>query len=299
MEDRGWRTRERPSSIFDLPSLLFSFVTDFVNRTADVIRYVQRSVGALCQSGRAMQPAVLSRTAGVREVDCEILERSGLPALHRQEHHAESLLRLRCAIPRTVERDERAVPVSRRELRAGVEHHVVRSPVARKDVLGLFLRRAARVLLAVAAVLGPVHQLLLLSREVAVGPAKIVALENVVDLLAGILGVVVFAEAPVAELVAAVHGRPERVVARVHGERNGVAHAGCKPRSIRRMLPGLVTVERPDAPAYHGLLAWMHAGRFPLAADFGGLARFRGGADVHVDRAADHLEVVRGVPACR
>src|ERR1035437_2329065 len=283
MEDRRWRFIQPPSSIFHLPS--FPPVTDLIDRAANIIRDVERTVRPLRESRGTMQAAVLAGTAGVREIDREILERPGLAALHWQEHHAKALLRLGRAIPRSVEGDERTVPVLRRELRTRVEHHVVRRPVTRKDVFGLLPRRAPGVLLAVATVFRRVHELLLLGREVAVGPAEVGALENMVHLLAGVFGVVILAEAPVTELVAAVHRRPERVIARIQRQRHGVAHPGREPRAVSRMLAGLVRVERPDARARFELHARIDTRRLPLSVEIGRLAGVRARTDVHVERA--------------
>src|SRR5579862_4015197 len=103
----------------------------------------------------------------------------GLRAFHRQERHVESGLRQRRAIPRSVERDERAVLVLRRKLRARVEQQAVRRPVTREGIDRLLLALAAVVLLAIAAVLRAIDLLVLGVRVVAIWPAVVPALHDV------------------------------------------------------------------------------------------------------------------------
>src|SRR6266516_1311647 len=116
---------------------LSASVYDLPDATARVVRDVERAVGTLCEPGR---PVIAGHPIRIRagEVGWETLgehlvRSRGLPVLERLKHHVVATRRLRRAIPRTVERDERAVAIPRGERRSRVEEQRVRRPVPRKE----------------------------------------------------------------------------------------------------------------------------------------------------------------------
>src|SRR5512141_2457133 len=92
----------------------------------------------------------------------EVVRGRGIPVRERNAYDLISTLRSGCAVPRSVECDERAAAIMLRERSAGIEHQTVRCPVCR-EVRG---RRELRCAIAdrfatVTTVLGRKHQLLL------------------------------------------------------------------------------------------------------------------------------------------
>src|SRR5712691_8668122 len=82
----------------------------------------------------------------------------GLAVLERHKHDTIAGLGQGGAVPRAMERHERAVAKPRGELGATVERQSVRCPMRRKRDQRLFLVLAAPDRLAVAAILGREHQ---------------------------------------------------------------------------------------------------------------------------------------------
>src|SRR6185437_3655841 len=164
-----------------------------------------------------------------------------------------------------MERDERAILVSRWKIRARVEHEPVRRPVPGEYRGRLLLLCALLRLLAVAAVLRRQYQVMRLQRVVAVGPAEVVALVDLHQLLRRILGAVLGVERPVAvwtaELVAAVLRRPELAVERADRDPDGVPDAARKVYGVGVRLIELARIPLPDAGAGVQLRAWILARR--------------------------------------
>src|SRR6476661_1626844 len=103
--------------------------------------------------------------------DLEVARR--LLAGERLERHVARLLRQRRAIPRSVERDERAVAILRGELIARVEHHVDRREVRGEGGDRRREARAASGFLAVAAVFRIEQVFLQVVIEETVRPAEV------------------------------------------------------------------------------------------------------------------------------
>src|SRR5262249_30579226 len=100
--------------------------------------------------------------------------------VERLEHNVVAFLRTRRAIPRTMKRDQCATVVSMRKAAGAalcfVKHHVIGRPVAREPCDGRGSSAAKTGFLAVAAILGCEHELLLRLVEIALRPAVIGAL---------------------------------------------------------------------------------------------------------------------------
>src|SRR6185312_3096879 len=186
-----------------------------------------------------------------------------------------------------MERDERAILVSRWKIRARVEHEPVRRPVPGEYRGRLLLLRALFRLLAVAAVLRRQHQVMRLERVVAVRPAEVVALVDLHQLFSWILGAVLGVERPIAvrtaKLVAAVLRRPELAVERTDRDPHRVPYAAREVQRVGVRLAELARIPLPDAGAGVQLRAWILARRVLRSVLL--LTGIGRRADVHVERA--------------
>src|SRR3954468_22598396 len=110
----------------------FTDVLDLPDPSLRIVGEVQFAVPPLCEA-RGPSPQLRRVTARVDEALGKILERSLRAAVqHRLEHDAEALLWQRRGIPRSMERDERAVAISGRKRAPGIEQQSVRRPVSGK-----------------------------------------------------------------------------------------------------------------------------------------------------------------------
>src|SRR5215470_20334736 len=92
----------------------------------------------------------------------------------RLEHNIVAAMRFRCPVPRPVKRNEGAVLVSRRELAALVDKHVVRRPMRReRRYRRLLLRAGTHGLSSIATIFRRQDELLLDIIVIAFRPAKI------------------------------------------------------------------------------------------------------------------------------
>src|SRR5947209_667147 len=134
-----------------------------------------------------------------------------------------------------------------------------------------FLLSAAADLLAIAAVLGSEHLLLLLRVEVTVRPAKIVAPLHMKHLLGGKLGALLSGvelrpvRAAAAELIAAMLHDIQIAIAWIDRDRNRVANAAGEVLALSLGLVQLAGIEAPDAGACLELGAWIDTRNLELA----------------------------------
>ncbi len=166
------------------------------------------------------------------------------------ENDVVAALRQRRAVPRAVEDDERATLVACREHRPGVEHQVVRRPVAGEADERRRVLVAPADHLAVTAVLRIEHPLALLPVVEAVGPAEVRAFFDLQELLRRQLGVLLVGK-PTGpqgvELIPPVLDQVEPALGRVprHGE--VLPHSSRVVLARRLRLIGRGLVELPDA----------------------------------------------------
>src|SRR5690606_15036771 len=119
----GWQVETSASgaaSIGDLP-----------DAAAMVVRDVHAAIARLSQTHRTVAGLAGARDR-VRSTEPSrkylvLCRRVAVP--HRKEDDAESLLRQRRPVPRTVEGDEHSAPIARGELLAVIEEQIHRSPV--------------------------------------------------------------------------------------------------------------------------------------------------------------------------
>src|SRR5690348_5491992 len=263
-----------------------SAVRDSVDAAGLVVRDVERPVRPLCQSRRTMLRRVGLHDS-TRETVGEGLEvPRGFAGRERLKDDLIAALRTRRTIPGSVKRDERAVAVARREGGPGVEQQSIGRPVRREECRGCLLGGALPDrLAAIAAVLRREHELLLLIVEVALGPAEVVALVDLEQLLGGeVLALLSGVElGPVVpQLISSMLGRPQ-VPIRPDSDADSVADARCVTRGRGECLPRLVRVERPDPAAGLQLRAGLVARRIRNAVLE--LARIARRAEVDVHRA--------------
>src|ERR1700733_225102 len=181
----------------------------------------------------------------------------GVVARERLKHDVVSALRVRRAIPGTVECDEHALAIAFRELRFIVVGHPVRRPVSRKGRYRCGLGGAHAGFLAVSAIFGRENELVDERIEVAFRPAIVPALlqkhyllRRKCRLLVRLVDV-----GPIrVQLVPAVL-RYEQMTGGVEGEALAVADsrrvAFCRGKSLVR----LISVVAPEAAARLKLLA--------------------------------------------
>src|SRR5436190_5265875 len=239
---------------------------------ARIIRDVQRAVGPLGEAYRAV--------LGLESVGERLVTASRHAVRERHEHDAVPRLRQRRAVPRAVERDERAAPVARRELVTRIEDEAVRRPVAGECEQRRLLVSAAPDLLAVAAVLGCQHQVAELRIVEAVGPAEVVLLLDLYHLLRGLLGALLEREqlGPVLpQLIAPVLHGVQHAGRGIEREGDGIADTGHVADPVGLLLPRPRCVEAPHAGTRGQLLTRVLAGRFELTV--GELAAVGAGAD--------------------
>ncbi len=214
-------------------------------------------------------------------------------------HHVVSALRPWCTVPGPVKRDECPAMIRRWKKAVAVEEQRVRRPVSREIRRGrLLLCARSDRLAAITAVLGCEHQLHLGRIEVAFRPAEIRALLDPQQLFSGkVLALSRGVElGPVLrELVPSMLGGIDLACC-VHRDADSVPDASRVSLLRREMLPGLVRVVAPDAPAGLQLGAWIvsRRERDPILE----LAGIRRGAKVHIHAPARvHREGMHGVVA--
>src|SRR2546422_9923585 len=172
-----------------------------------------------------------------------------LAVLEGPERDAVTRLGERRAVPRAMERDERAAPIVLGELAARVERQAIGRPVSRERQQRLLLVLAAAHLLAVAAVLRREHQVAELRVVIAVGPAEVGTLGELEELLRRLLGALLDGEqlGPVlAQLIPAVL-RGVQLTRRRERESDGVADTRGESRPAQPRLVVFGRVESPHA----------------------------------------------------
>src|SRR5215471_711847 len=124
----GWRWRCGRNAGRRVPAL----VGDPPNAATLIVGYVKCTIGPDCQSGRAMRRSTRLQVRPGKTVS-ENYKRPGSFAVGQWlKDHIIAPLRFRSTVPGSMECDESAVLVRRRELIALVDQHVVGRPMRRK-----------------------------------------------------------------------------------------------------------------------------------------------------------------------
>src|SRR5207249_753446 len=244
-----------------------------------VVGDVQRAVGAHRHAHRSMlRPRGILLPEAVRE---RLIAPHRLAVLEGHERDAVTRLGERRAVPRAMERDERAAAIALRELRPRVERQAIGRPMPRERNCRLLLLRTPPHLLAVAPILRCQDQMAEFDVMITVGPAEVVALVHPQQLLRWLLGALLESEqlGPVlSQLVAAVLRGPQLPVW-PEGHPHSVANPGCVMRPAPLRLTRCGRVEAPDSRPGGELGAGVFARRFVRAV--GHLTRVGGRADVY------------------
>src|SRR4051812_45575199 len=151
-----------------------AYVLNAPDTALRIVREVQLTVAPLSQAHGTSTQFGGFAGCGVDESVHEHLEIAARASFrHRLKHDPEAFLRLRRAIPGAVEHDERTVAVPLRQLFPCIEEQRLGRPVRGESADIGPLPLAAADVLAITAVLGREHLLVLLEIEVAIGPAEI------------------------------------------------------------------------------------------------------------------------------